>query len=117
MPKQDRIKTKYPGVYYIAKGKEKVFYIVLQISTASRSKKKLAVNIANDMTAAKAAGIRADRSKGKEPSNNARREEIKATKLAEAGKDGLWTSYGKNTKQTRQILKQSIQTGEDLKNT
>ena len=51
------------------------------------------------MTAAKAAGIRAERSKGKEPSNNARREKKKAAKLAEAGKmtlARLWGEYEAN---------------------
>jgi hypothetical protein len=32
MPRQERIKTKYPGVYYIeangARGKERIFYIL-----------------------------------------------------------------------------------------
>ena len=104
MPKQDRIKTKYPGVYYIDKGKEKIFYIFI-ISTAKRLKKRLAANLQDDMTAAKAAGIRAERSKGKEPSNNARREKKKAAKLAEAGKmtfARLWDEY----EAKRQILGQ-----------
>jgi len=95
MPKQDRIKTKYPGVYYIDKGKEKVFYIIYYLN-GKKIEEKAGRQFADDMTAAKAAGIRAERTKGKEPSNNARREQMKATKEAEAGKmtfARLWDEY------------------------
>ena len=105
MPKQDRIKTKYPGVYYIAKGKEKVFYIVYYLN-GKKIEEKAGRQFADDMTAAKAAGIRAERSKGKEPSNNDRREEIKATKLEEAGKwtlDKLWQEYEANKADSKAI--------------
>ncbi len=95
MPKQDRIKTKYPGVYYIVKGNEKVFYIYYRMN-GKQIEEKAGRQFADDMTAAKAAGVRADRSKGKEPSNTARREQDKAAKLAEAGKmtlSRLWEEY------------------------
>jgi integrase len=98
MPKQDRIKTKYPGVYYIDKGKEKTFYIVYYLN-GKKIEEKAGRQFADDMTAAKAAGIRAERSKGKEPSNNAQREKAKAAKLAEAGKmtlARLWNEYKAN---------------------
>ena len=98
MPKQDRIKTKYPGVYYITKGKEKTFYIVYYLN-GKKIEEKAGHQFEDDMTAAKAAGIRAERSKGKEPSNNARREKEKAAKLAEAGKmtlARLWGEYEAN---------------------
>jgi integrase len=105
MPKQDRIKTKYPGVYYIAKGKEKTFYIVYYLN-GKKIEEKAGRQFADDMTAAKAAGIRADRSKGKESSNNARREKVKAAKLAEAGKwtlDKLWQEYEANKADSKAI--------------
>jgi len=95
MPKQDRIKTKYPGVYYIDKGKGKTFYIVYYLN-GKKIEEKAGRQFSDDMTAAKAAGIRANRSKGKEPSNNARREQVTAAKLAEAGKmtlARLWDEY------------------------
>ena len=95
MPKQDRIKTKYPGVYYVTKGNEKIYYIYYR-SNGKQIEEKAGRQYANDMTAARAAGIRADRSKGKEPSNNTRREQVKAAKLAEAGKmtlERLWNEY------------------------
>ena len=105
MPKQDRIKTKYPGVYYIVKGNEKVFYIYYR-SNGRQIEEKAGRQFADDMTAAKAAGIRADRSKGKEPSNSARREKIKAAKLAEAGKmtlERLWGEYEANKADSKAI--------------
>ncbi len=95
MPKQDRIKTKYPGVYFIIRGKEKIFYIYYR-RNGKQIEEKAGRQFANDMTAARAAGIRADRLKGKELSNNARREQIKAAKQAEAGKmtiSSLWDEY------------------------
>jgi integrase len=105
MPKQERIKTKYPGVYYIVKGNEKVFYIYYR-SNGKQVEEKAGFQYADDMTAAKAAGIRADRSKGKEPSNNARREQAKANVEAEAGKvtlDKLWQEYEANKADSKAI--------------
>jgi integrase len=105
MPKQDRIKTKYPGVYYIAKGKEKVFYIVYYLNR-KKIEEKAGRQFADDMTAAKAAGIRAERSKGKELSNTARREKTHAAKLAEAGKmtlERLWKEYEANKVDSKAI--------------
>ena len=84
MPKQDRIKTKYPGVYYIAKGKEIVFYIVYYLN-GKKIEEKAGRQFADDMTAAKAAGIRAERSKGNELSNNARHEQMKAARKDDSG--------------------------------
>jgi len=105
MPKQERIKTKYPGVYYIDKGKEKTFYIIYYLN-GKKIEEKAGRQFADDMTAAKAAGKRADRSKGKEPSNTTRRENVKATKLAEAGKwtlDKLWQEYEANKADSKAI--------------
>lgn len=105
MPKQDRIKTKYPGVYYIDKDKEKVFYIIYYLN-GKKIEEKAGRQFADDMTAAKAAGIRADRSKGKEPTNNARREQVKAVKIAEAGRmtlSRLWDEYKANKAPSKSV--------------
>ena len=113
MPKQDRLKTKYPGVYYIDKGNEKVFYIIYYLN-GKKIEEKAGRQFADDMTAAKAAGIRAERSKGKEPSNKTRREQTKAVKLAEAGKmtlSRLWDEY----KRIKQTLNHLVQIGQILK--
>ena len=105
MPKQDRIKTKYPGVYCIVKGNEKVFYIYYR-RNGKQIEEKAGRQYADDMTAARAAGIRADRSKGKELSNSARREKIKTAKLAEAGKmtlTRLWEEYKSSKPDSKSI--------------
>jgi integrase len=105
MPKQDRVKTKYPGVYYIIRGKEKIFYIYYR-RNGKQIEEKAGLQFANDMTAARAAGIRADRLKGKELSNNARREQIKTAKQAEAGKmtlSRLWDEYEGNKADSKAI--------------
>ncbi len=105
MPKQDRIKTKYPGVYCIVKGNEKVFYIYYR-RNGKQIEEKAGRQYADDMTAARAAGIRADRSKGKELSNNARREKIKVAKLAETGKmtlERLWEEYKSSKPDSKSI--------------
>ena len=69
MPRQERIKTKYPGVYYIeangARGKEKIFYIFYR-REGKQIEEKAGGQYADDMTEAKAAGIRADRIRGKD---------------------------------------------------
>jgi len=91
MPRQERFKTKYPGVYYIeadgARGKEKIYYIFYR-RNGKQIEEKAGCQYADDMTEAKAAGIRADRMRGKELPNAEKREIAKAAKLAEAGK---WT--------------------------
>jgi integrase len=109
MPKQDRIKTKYPGVYYVDvenKGrKERIYYIRYRFK-GKLYEEKAGFQFADDMTAAKAAGKRADRQKGKESSNNAHREKIKASRLAEAGKMNLtrlWDEYEQNKADSKAI--------------
>ena len=44
MPRQDRIKTKYPGVYYVMRGQEKSFILFITL-TIKRLKKRQAVNL------------------------------------------------------------------------
>ena len=105
MPKQERIRTKYPGVYFIHKGDEKVFYIFYRLN-GRQVEEKVGRQFADDMTPAKAAGIRAARTQGKESSNNARRELEKAAKQAEADKmtiKRLWDEYKTNKADSKAI--------------
>ncbi len=105
MPKQERIKTKYPGVYYITKGDEKIFYVIYY-RNGKKVEEKAGRQFADDMTAAKAAGIRAARSKGKELSNKARRERARATRQAQADKmtiARLWDEYKANKADSKAI--------------
>ena len=105
MPKQARIKTKYPGVYYVTKGKDKILYIVYYLN-GKKIEEKAGRQSAKDMTPAKAAAMRLARSRGKELPNIARREQAKAAKLAEAGKmtlSRLWEEYKKNKPQSKSL--------------
>jgi hypothetical protein len=99
MPRQERIKTKYPGVYYIdsdgARGKERIFYIYYR-RNGKQIEEKAGCQYADDMTEAKANAIRSDRIRGKELSNEQRRDAKRAAKLAEAGRptlSKLWDEY------------------------
>ncbi|MGD0231540.1 MAG: site-specific integrase [Syntrophorhabdales bacterium] len=102
MPRQERFKTKYAGVYYIeakgARGKERVYYI--QYRRAGKLvEEKAGRQFQNDMTPARAAGIRAQRIDGKELPNVERRAAEEAAKAAEAARwtlSRLWESYLEN---------------------
>jgi len=102
MPKQERFKTKYPGVYYIdgqgARGPERIYYIKYR-KDGKITEEKAGRQYQDDMTAYKAAGIRTRRIEGKELSNEKKRETEKAAKETETGKmtiSRLWDLYRKN---------------------
>jgi integrase len=99
MPKQKRFKTKYPGVYYIegmatdAKP-ERIYYIVYR-KNGKLIEEKAGRQYANDMTPARAAGIRTLRIQG-DATNEERREAERAAKEAEAARwtvRKLWAEY------------------------
>jgi integrase len=98
-----RTKTKYPGVFYReAKrlgrpGLEKVYYIVFK-KEGKVLEEKAGRQYANNMTPAKAAGIRSDRIEGKRISPKEKREQEKALKDAKKKKwtiDRLYEEYEK----------------------
>jgi integrase len=101
MPAKDRFKTKYPGVYYIESstdrnGKpERVYYIVYR-RDGKLIEEKAGRQYADDMTPARAAGVRTRRMQGRELSNKERREAKKAKEEAKKGRwtiDRLWEEY------------------------
>ncbi|HOE80102.1 MAG TPA: site-specific integrase [Smithellaceae bacterium] len=95
MPRQGRIKTKYPGVYYVVKNNEKIFYIVYYLN-GKKIEEKAGRQFSNDMTPAKASAMRDRRAKGIELSNSAQREQDRAAKIAAARKmtlTRLWEKY------------------------
>lgn len=105
MPKQDRIKTKYPGVYYIVQGKEKVFYVYYR-KNGKQIEEKAGRQFANRMSPAKANQMRTARIRGEELPNTEKREQIKAAKVAEAGKwtlEKLWKEYEENKPDSKSI--------------
>lgn len=101
MPSLKRIKTNYPGVYYIpgtssATGKPEKIYYIRYRRNGKPIEEKAGRQFQDDMTSARAARIRAQRIEGKELSNRDRREAIQDEKEAEANKwtvDRLWTEY------------------------
>lgn len=100
MPARNRVRTKYPGVYYIegaaigTNKPERIYYIVYHKDGKLVEEK--AGRQSKDMTPAKAARMRTDRIKGVEPTNKEKREAIKAAKEAEENRwtiDKLWLEY------------------------
>jgi len=85
MPAQERHKTKYAGVYYIegtaigSNKKEKIYYIMYR-KDGKQIHEKAGRQFVDDMTPARAAGLRSEKIEGKQASNKARREAEKAAK-------------------------------------
>jgi integrase len=77
MPAKERYKTKYAGVYYIegtgASGPEKIYYIMYR-RNGKLIEEKAGRQYQDDMTPARAAGIRTNRIEGEELPNTERRE-------------------------------------------
>jgi integrase len=101
MPALKRIKTNYPGVFYIegtspATGKpERIFYIRYR-KGGKMIEEKAGRQFQDDMTPARAALDRADKMQGKKPSRREVREQREATKKVEADRrtiNRLWQEY------------------------
>jgi len=99
------MKTKYPGVYFVAvdgrTGPERIFYIRYR-RKGKLIEEKAGYQYADDMTEAKASGIRSDRLRGKVPSNVERREAAKAVGEAPT-MTSLWNEYEKQKPNTKAI--------------
>lgn len=87
MGTKSRFKTPYPGVFYRIsarigrRGEEKVYYIVFK-KNGKVHEEKVGRQFSDNMTPAKAAGIRAERIEGKRLSRKAIREAEKAAKAS-----------------------------------
>lgn len=96
MPKQQRFKTKYPGVYFIqgtsADGRpERIYYIVYR-KHGKLIEEKAGRQFKNDMTPARAARLRTQRIEGDEPTNQEQREAARQTQeIWTLGR--LWDEY------------------------
>jgi integrase len=109
MPVKERHKTNYAGVYYIigesAKGPERIYYIRYKIG-GRLIENKVGRQFRDDMTPAKASGIRARRLYGQEVSNREKR----ILSKAESDKwtvTRLWQTYKEN-----KVVSKSIRTEE-----
>ena len=95
-----RVKTKYPGVFYReakrigGNGIEKIFYIIFK-RDGKNLEEKVGRQFMDDITPAKAAGIRAERIEGKRSSRKEIREALKAKKEVWTI-TRLWEEYKKN---------------------
>ena len=103
MPAKKRFKTKYPGVYFIKSNAvgsnktEKIYYIVYR-KNGNLIEEKAGRQYQDDMTPARAAGMRGERIAGNQPSNKEKREAKKAVEHAKAKKwtiDRLFNEYKK----------------------
>jgi len=112
MPTQERFKTKYPGVYYIkgkavgSNKKERIYYIMYR-KDGKQVHEKAGRQFQDDMTPARAAGVRADKIEGKQLSNKERREAERSQKEAVASKwtiDKLWGEYKTNMPDLKGIV-------------
>jgi len=111
MPSLKRIKTDYPGVYYIegtavATGKPERIYYIRYRKDGKGIDEKVGRQFQNDMTPAKAARIRANRIEGRDLPNTERREAEEAAKLADDNRwtiDKLWLEYKKGRKSGKSL--------------
>lgn len=101
MPSLKRLKTNYPGVFFIegtspVTGKpERIFYIRYR-KAGKMIEEKAGRQIQDDMTAARASRIRGERISGKSDTRQEMRDKAKALKEAEAGRwtiNRLWLEY------------------------
>ena len=100
MPALKRVKTKYPGVYAIqgtspATGKPELIYYIVYRKGGRLIEEKAGRGRTDDMTAARAATMRAARIEGG-LSNKEKREQERAAKVKQAGKwtfTRLWEKY------------------------
>lgn len=96
MPRQKRIKTRYPGVYAVQVGKARAFYIHYRKDGDPRLIEEKAEIPGKTMTAALANQLRTERIKGKVPTNRERRETARQVEEAEKERvtiSSLWKTY------------------------
>jgi integrase len=78
MPRQERLRTRYPGVYYVegtgGDGKPERIYYIFYRKNGRQVEEKAGRQFKDDMTAVKASHIRTQRLHGKAPTNQERRE-------------------------------------------
>jgi integrase len=112
MPRQVRVKTRYPGVYCIehispaTRKPEKIYYIRYR-KNGKTVEEKAGRQFQDDMTPARAAGIRAMRLHGDQPTNTEKREAVKAEQEAAASKpsfDRLWKDYKRHRPDLKGII-------------
>jgi integrase len=108
MPAKQRFKTQYAGVYFIkakaggSNKTEKVYYIMYR-KKGRLIEEKAGRQFQDDMTPARAAGLRADRIDGKQPSNKEKRAAEKAAKVTKWTIDKLFDEYRKGRSKNKAL--------------
>jgi integrase len=105
MPSRDRFTTKYPGAYYvmgtsISSGKPERIYRIRYRKDGKTIEETAGRQYQHNMSAAKAARMRAQRIEGDQQTNSELREEQAAQKEAEENRwtfDRLWDAYKEAT--------------------
>ena len=96
MPRQQRFKTKYPGVYYVegkgSDGKSERIYYIFYRKNGKQVEEKAGRQFQDDMTPARANHLRTQRLHGHAPTNQERREAEKSI-LDGWTFDRLWLEY------------------------
>jgi integrase len=116
MPSLRRIKTDYPGVYYImgkavATGKPERIYYIRYRKDGKAIDEKVGRQFQNDMTPAKAARIRTNRIEGRDLTNAEKRESQEAAKEAEESRwtiNKLWDQYCENNADNKSLKNEKL---------
>jgi integrase len=111
MPTLKRHKTKYPEVFYIVgkaagTGKPERIYYIRYRKNGERIEEKAGRQFQDDMTPARAAGLRAEKIEGKQLSNKEKRAAEEAAKQADAKKwtiDRLFKEYKMGRKKGKSL--------------
>src|SRR6056297_294041 len=112
MPKQERFKSDYKGVYYImgkevGTGKPERIYYIMYRKNGKQVHEKAGRAKKDNMTPAKASKIRVNRMSAEGLSNAEKREQEKTRKAAEAGKwtiQKLWDAYLENNPNLKGVV-------------
>ena len=112
MAAKKRFKTKYAGVFYLegtsAQGKPEKIYYIRYRRDGKMVEEKAGRQYQDDMTPARASGIRAQKIDGEKETNQEKRDAELAKKAAEAGKytiDRLWKEYSLQRKKNLNYTK------------
>ncbi|WP_462269919.1 tyrosine-type recombinase/integrase [Desulfobacter sp.] len=112
MAAKKRFKTKYAGVFYLegtsAQGKPEKIYYIRYRRDGKMIEEKAGRQYQDDMTPARASGIRAQKIDGEKETNQEKRDAELAKKAAEAGKytiDRLWQKYSLQRKKNLNYTK------------
>ncbi len=116
MPSLKRIKTGYPGVYYImgkavASGKPERIYYIRYRKDGKAVDEKVGRQFQNDMTPAKAALMRTKRIEGREMPNTLKRAVEKAAEEAEKNCwtiNKLWDLYCENHVENKSLKNERL---------